>query len=91
MNLVTRTTNETINIEHALAGSTRIYPINDRIRSDEKNRFAEVEVVAIMTALISKYTIHLTPEVEAEFEVLDLTVVEREERLLKSKVMITTT
>jgi hypothetical protein len=54
-------------------------------------RFAEVEVVAALTALVMRYTIHLTDQQEAEFKVSNLSNWEKAEKLLKSKVLITST
>jgi hypothetical protein len=55
------------------------------------SRFAEVEAVAVLTTLISHYTIHLTNEMEAEFKVLNLSTAQKTRRLLKSKLLFTTT
>ena len=61
-------------------------------RSDHDcDRFAEVEVVAALTALITRYTIHLTDEMDTEFKSLNLTMPQQMNRLLKSKALITTT
>jgi len=54
-------------------------------------RFAEIEVVAALTAFITRYAIHLTDDMESGFDRLNLSRKEREERLLKGRVLITTT
>jgi len=54
-------------------------------------KFAEVETVAVLTALTMRYTIHLTDKHEAEFNAPNLTLWEKIEILLKSKVPITST
>lgn len=60
-------------------------------RSCIGRKFAEVEVVAALTALIPRYTIHLTDEMEAEFISQNLTLPQKMDRLLKSNALITTT
>jgi hypothetical protein len=55
------------------------------------HRFAEVEVVAALTALTTRYTIHLTEEMEREFIRENLTMEQKMDRLLKSTFLITTT
>jgi len=60
-------------------------------RSCIGRKFAEVEVVAALTALVTRYTIHLTNEMEAEFKATNLTMTQKMDRLLKSQVLITTT
>jgi len=60
-------------------------------RSCVGRKFTETELVAALTALISRYSIHLTDEMAAEFKDMKLSMAQKAERLLKSKVLLTTT
>jgi hypothetical protein len=55
------------------------------------HRFAEVEVVSALTALTTRYTIHLTEKMEQEFARQNLTMEQKIEKLLKSTFLLTTT
>lgn len=55
------------------------------------HRFAEVELVAVLTSLVMRYKVRLTQEMEAEFGGLGLSAWERTEKLLKSEIMLSLT